>query len=280
MRFFQNHEPRELSAAGFTKRKGLPPIIKFKLEQSLSHPDARPEERSYYYRRRQAAKSGVNERAAQERSARRLCGEDTAGVPFRRGRRARGPPGSGPPFCPSRARAAPAQDGAGRLTRGAAPPPSAPPRRLSPPAEAPPPAKGDTGRRGGAGATRRRWRGAWGRRGGRGGPDRATRSGSVYYPLAVVLLSAVAHCPVPPLLLPPLPLPPPEPDTTDPGDSAVRAGSDESAGPRARYGQDTPPGGTAPSRRPRPRPTATPPNGEATPPCLRAVTQGRAPALS
>lgn len=72
--------------------------------------------------------------------------------------------------------------------------------------------------------------------GGRRGPGRAARSGSVYYPLAVVLLPAVAHRPVPPLT------PPPEPDTTVPGDSAVRAGSDESAAPRARARHDTPPG--------------------------------------
>lgn len=69
-------------------------------------------------------------------------------------------------------RAVPAQDGAGHLMRGAAPPPSAPPRRLtrlSAPTEAPPPAKGDTvGGTGETGATRRRWRGVWSREG-RGG---------------------------------------------------------------------------------------------------------------
>lgn len=61
-------------------------------------------------------------------------------------------------------------------------------------------------------------------------PGRAAHSGSVYYPLAVVLLPAVAHRPAAPLLT----ADPTRPDPTVPGASALRRGSDAAQRARAR----------------------------------------------
>lgn len=62
------------------------------------------------------------------------------------------------------------------------------------------------------------------------GPGRAAHSSSVYYPLAVVLLPAVAHRPAAPLTA----------DPTVSGASALRRGSD--AAPRARHAPPPPHG--------------------------------------
>lgn len=161
------------------------------------------------------------------------------------------------PFCPSPARpvtsprwrradapwSAPA---GGRLERPhrAPPPPSHPgrpaaifapePRRFSPaPAGASSPAAPRQPRHPGRGKVTAATPPGEGRRmeEGKGGclwggcPGRAAHSGSVYYPLAVVLLPAVAHRPAAPLLTA---------DPTVPGASALRRGSDAAQRARAR----------------------------------------------